>query len=195
MVAMAISITLTLALIGAILILLRQPLTFQVWIHGGGITWEMGFAIRWLIFVMGDSWQIPRSPAAQTQPGMSFDPKRIRKGWHVLGWYRRFVEVLWCRCQVTNFSVHAEFGLGEASDTGLVFGMVVGGIGWWLTHRIQPQAITLPVMDVEPAWDRAAFSGQLRGEFKVEPRAILFSLLTSLATKQVLVNKQVYKEV
>ncbi|MCL4318470.1 MAG: DUF2953 domain-containing protein [Firmicutes bacterium] len=194
MVAVALCITLVIAIMGAILILLRQPLTVQVWIHGGGITWEMGFAVHWLGFAMGDSWQIPRSPAAQSQPGMSFDPKRIRKGWHVLRWYRRFVEVLWRRCQVTKFSVDAEVGLSDASDTGLVCGMVAGGIGWWLTHRIHPQAVTPPVMDVEPVWDHAAFAGHLKGEFSVEPRAILASLFESLAIKRVSVNNQLYKE-
>ena len=196
MVAAAIGITLAIAIMGAVLILLRQPLTVQVWIHGGGLTWKMGLAVHWLVFTMGDSWQIPRSPAAQTKPGMSFDPKRIRKGWHVLGWYRRFVEILWRRCQVTQFSVDAELGLGEASDTGLVFGMVASGIGWWLTHRIQPQATRPPVIDVEPVWDHTAFSGHLQGEFNVEPRAVLSSLFASLTTGKVLVNnKQVYKEV
>lgn len=161
-------------------IMMRQPLTVHLWIDGQDLSWAMGFQSQWMFWSVGDAWKIPRSPAAQSKPGVAFDPKRVHRGMNILSWYRRFVDRMWRETHIRTFEMSGALGLGEASDTGLLFGLIASAMGWWLSNRIAPQSAVLPTLKFEPIWDHAGFHGKLVTHFDVLPTAIVAAFWQSL---------------
>ncbi len=161
-----------------------QPMFVTFWVRGHTLTWVMGFQVHWLWWHFGDDWLIPQTPAAHASGGMSFDPSLVKDGLWVVSWYRSFLQRAWSSVRFTRCDCHATIGLGEASDTALAIGAISALLGWWLVHRILPQAgTTRPSVKVEPNWNQADFHFHLATQFWFRPSFMTVAALHSLVAE------------
>ncbi len=161
-----------------------QRLSVTFWVRGEALTWVMGFRVAWIWWQFGDSWLIPKTPAAHASAGMSFDPSLVHDGLWVLSWYRHFIHRAWHCVRVTQFQCEGTIGLGEAADTGMAVGAMSSLIGWWLAYHILPQTRQArPSMGVQPNWDQPDFRFHLLTRFWFRPWSLMVAAFQSFGVQ------------
>ncbi len=146
-------------LIGVIT-LLTLPITTTIGFSGEGAQWVIALDTRIMGMKSAQSWQLPKAPGRKTQASHS-DLKRIRQRIQALNAYRHFIRALWRKTSVTRFFCVGSVGLGEASTTAIITGIMNNLVGLWVSLHIAPNSSTRPIFGISPVWDRAHVAGEV----------------------------------
>ncbi len=152
------------------------PVTTAVQVSGQNVQWTVGFRASVLGWSKSRSWRVPMTAAQKAKPTTGWDPKRVAQGVAAFKIYRHFIEVLWAKTSVSDFSCVLHLGLPEASNTAVMTGLLNNLLGPWVTLHIAPKSSIRPVYGIYPSWDRM----QIHGEFTATLRFRMLNVLQAL---------------